>query len=149
MARRDLDQWLWLVGAELQKLSEEITPASPKLARRSGWQPPVDVVETEDVVMIRAELAGIDPADVRIGYHPGRRVLTLRGVRHENREATCVRAAHQLEINYGEFACEVRLPEIDLDLSHLQARYRDGILTIAVPKSIGSPIDTLRLQSRS
>lgn len=149
MAKRDLDQWLWLLGAGLDQLSEEMSPRSPKLARCSGWAPPVDVVEADHTLVIRVELAGVDPADVRVGFYPARNVMVLRGVRREQRDPASVRAAHQLEINYGEFVREIRLPDGDVDLSQFHARYRDGILTITVPKPTSTVVKTISIETRS
>jgi len=135
MARKDLDEWLWQVGAELQKLSEEMTPQAPKLARRSGFQPAVDVVETDEHVVIHVEIAGLRENDVRIQYLAENQSLILRGVRREPKRPGRVQAAQQLEIIYGEFEREIRLPTSQMDIEAAEAEYSQGILCILVPKS--------------
>lgn len=135
MARRDLDEWLWQVGAELQRLSEEMTPVGPRVARTRAWEPRVDVVEMESHVIVKAELAGVRGDDIRIHILPQRNALVIRGVRNEEDLGDGRGCYHQLEIGYGEFEREVALPPGDLDLDSVRAHYRNGFLIVALPKS--------------
>jgi HSP20 family protein len=134
MARRDLDEWLWQVGAELQRLSEEILPSSPKVAKCKSWEPRVDVIDTGDRVLLKAEIAGVKGEDIRISYSRERHSLTLRGVRNEeDRPENCC-GAHLLEIYYGEFQREIKLPSANLDVQGIRAQYRNGFLLVVIPK---------------
>lgn len=137
MARKDLDQWLWQVGAELQRISEELTPASPKVARSRTWTPNVDVTEGEGFVLVKVELAGVRGDDIRIAFDPDRGALIVRGVRSEE---CCTdepaQAARQLEILYGPFEREIELPQGSFRIERLQARYQNGFLLILVPKEV-------------
>lgn len=139
MSRRDLDEWLWQVGAELQRISEEITPSGPKFARRSAWEPRVDVVEMPAYLMIKAEIAGVRGEDIRIAYNVDRGCLVIRGTRHEEHlpEGACG-GFHQLEIYYGQFEREVKLPDMPLRPKELQAKYANGFLIVKVPKERAS-----------
>lgn len=137
MARKDLDQWLWQVGAELQRISEELTPSSPKVARSRTWTPNVDVTEGEKFVLVKVELAGVRGDDITIAYQPERGSLIVRGVRSEE---CCTDepplAALQLEVQYGPFEREIALPPARMRLDGLQAVYRNGFLLILVPKEV-------------
>ncbi|MBS1704905.1 MAG: Hsp20/alpha crystallin family protein [Armatimonadetes bacterium] len=135
MARRDLDQWLWQVGAELQRLSEEVAPVAPKIARRRAWEPAVDILESDDFLLIKAELAGVRSEDVRLIVQPEQKVLTIRGVRHPDETSARFRVVRQIEIFHGEFERPIALPEIDLDLDDIRAEYRNGYLFVAIPKT--------------
>jgi HSP20 family protein len=137
MARKDLDQWLWQVGAELQRISEELTPASPKVARSRTWAPNVDVTEGEAFVLVKAELAGVRGEEITIAYHPERHSLTIRGARlEENCTETPPQGAHQLEIQYGPFEREAPLPPAALNIDALRAQYHNGFLLIVIPKKV-------------
>lgn len=144
MARKDLDQWLWQIGSELQRLGEEMTPSSPTLARCTGWEPRIDVLEAEDYVLIRAEIAGCRTEDVRLTYEPDENRLILRGVRTQDDSEERYRAVHQLEIFYGEFVRDIRLPDGDFDIDEMHAHYHNGFLSIRVPRTNQRPAILLR-----
>jgi len=138
MARREVDEWFWQLGAELQRLSDEMFRSGPALASSSGWEPRVDVLEDRDTIVVRAEIAGVRSQDIHIAGNPARNTLTIRGVRHEDGAPTCSKTGfYQLEICYGEFMREVKLPDIPLDLEGIRGQYRNGILLVTIPKVEG------------
>lgn len=134
MARRDLDEWLWQVGAELQRLSEEILPTAPGVAKGKSWEPRVDVIDAGDSVLLKAEIAGVRGEDIRISFNQERHALTLRGVRIEDDRPDHCCGAHLLEIFYGEFQREIKLPPVDLDIPNIRAQYKNGFLLVVIPK---------------
>ncbi|KOG86190.1 molecular chaperone Hsp20 [Streptomyces varsoviensis] len=83
---------------------------------------------TESTYVLRAELPGIDPADVEISVTGD--VLTLRTERTERTE-TEARSDHS-EFRYGAFARAVRLP-VGARGDEATADYKDGVLTITIP----------------
>lgn len=137
MARRDLDEWLWQVGAELQRLSEEMAPAAtPKVARRAAWEPRVDLLETTEGFLLKVEIAGVKGDEIRVSYQPKRHSVTVRGVRHEDQASEFGQCGyHQLEINYGEFAREIRLPEAAVAPERIRASYQNGFLVVIIPRA--------------
>jgi HSP20 family protein len=136
MARRDLDEWLWQVGAELQRLSEEITPGAPKVARRTAWEPRIDLLETKDAFIIKAEIAGVRGDEIRISYQAKRHSVTIRGVRRDEDLAQGGQCGyHQLEIAYGEFEREIHLPKQPIQAEAIRATYRNGVLIVTIPQS--------------
>jgi len=138
MARRRQADWFWQIGTELQSLSEELLHGalnSPVTARRF-WEPRVDVCETEDTIVVIAEIAGMDPEAISVSFSPDRKSLILRGSRSEHEPEQSKRTrCYQLEIYYGDFLREVPLPNIPIDVDRITANYRSGMLTITVPKS--------------
>ena len=136
MARRDVDEWIWQLGAELQRLGDEMFRPSPSLANSSGWEPRVDVLEDPHAIVVRAEIAGVRGNDIHIVGNPMRNTLVLRGVRSEDGGPSCPKTGfYQLEISYGEFLREVRLPDRPLDMDAIEARYANGILLVRIPKA--------------
>jgi HSP20 family protein len=93
------------------------------------WIPPTDIFETDTRLVVRVEIAGMveDNFSIKIELNH----LIISGVRPEALEP---RAFHRMEINYGEFITEVELPEM-LDLSHIDAEYKDGFLTVVIQKT--------------
>ncbi len=59
MPRQDIDEWLWQVGNELQRLSEEMVRTRPAIASGKGWEPRVDVLEDSSRILVKVEIAGV------------------------------------------------------------------------------------------
>jgi len=136
MSHKDLDQWLFQIGTELQRLSEEMTHTGPMLARSARWEPRIDLVEREHDFILIAEIAGVRGDDIRLAYNAERNALVIRGCRHEEpfaEEGNC--AVHQLEIYYGEFLREIPLPDVPISQRNIHAQYRNGFLYVVMPKA--------------
>ncbi|HEY5671105.1 MAG TPA: Hsp20/alpha crystallin family protein [Anaerolineales bacterium] len=96
--------------------------------RSHAWRPPTDVFETEEMVIVRVEIAGMEETDFTIVLDG--RYLHIRGVRSDVPER---RAYHQMEIRFGDFSSEVELPS-DISLEHIEAVYSVGFLHIRLSK---------------
>ncbi len=101
--------------------------------RRNGvrthiWRPPTDVFETEEAVIVRVEIAGMREDDFSISLSGDQ--LTVRGNRPDVHER---RAYHQMEIFFGEFNTEVKLPAPIL-ADQVVAEYQAGFLRLMFPK---------------
>lgn len=98
-------------------------------ASRAVWQPPTDVYETADEIVVRVELAGVEPGQVSIRLTE--RILTVSGVRQDDQEKV---GYHRMEISHGPFETRAVLPR-RVDVRGIQAEYKAGFLMIRVPKS--------------
>ncbi len=97
----------------------------------SGWMPTVDLYEDRDQLVVKAELPGMRKEDIDISLHGD--VLTLSGERKEEKttgEAQTYRAERFL----GKFQRTFTLPST-VDTNKVQASYKDGILTVTLPKA--------------
>lgn len=95
------------------------------------WTPAVDVLETEDEVIINAELPGIQKEHLQISLEEGS--LTIKGERKF--EAEIKREDfHQKERFEGSFLRTIPLPPY-LVLDKASAKYKDGVLQIKIPKT--------------
>jgi HSP20 family protein len=95
------------------------------------WSPAVDVAETEDALIVRAELPGLKREDIDIELSG--ETLTLRGERKfesEERKDHFVR----IERRYGKFSRSFTLAT-PVQTDRVAASYRDGVLEIVLPKS--------------
>ena len=99
-------------------------------AATTSWSPAVDIYETENEIMVRAELPGIDRKDIALSLDNN--VLTLKGERRFEKE-TRQENYHRIERAYGTFSRAFSIPAI-VDEEKIRADYKDGILTIALPK---------------
>jgi len=139
MARRDLDEWLWQVGPEFRRLSDELSSTTRIVARRRAWEPRVDLIEGESFLLIRAELAGVRPEDIRLTYNIETNVLLLKGRRIDETHMQDARGAHLLEIPYGDFEREIEIHGMILDVDKMQASSQNGMLLIYAPKRTDEP----------
>ncbi len=106
-------------------------PTDPPIIPASrGFSPPTDVYETEEEIIVRIEVAGVDPSKIEINVDET--TLKVSGERPDP-GAGHHRIYHQLSIEYGNFLTFVQLPE-RVDSDQAKARYRDGFLRIALPK---------------
>jgi HSP20 family protein len=96
----------------------------------ANWVPSVDIFEDEADVVVRAELPGIDPKGV--GLTVTDNILTISGERKfesdEEKENY-----HRVERLYGTFSRSFTLPR-SIDEEKIRADYKDGVLTVRLPK---------------
>lgn len=95
------------------------------------WAPPVDVCETEEAYVVKAELPGMSRDDLDITLENN--VLRLSGERKFDRDEK-KENYHRIERSYGAFSRAFALPT-QVDAERVQAAFQDGVLTITVPKA--------------
>jgi HSP20 family protein len=95
------------------------------------WAPAVDIFETTEAYVVKAELPGIPKEDVHITVENN--VLTLKGERRFEKDET-KENYHRIERTYGAFARSFTLPT-RVDHEDVQAKFDNGVLTITVPKA--------------
>lgn len=94
-----------------------------------GVYPPVNVFSDKDGYVVKMEVPGIDPNQLKIDAHG--RTLTISGKREA--EAPQGGSFHRRERSSGEFSRSFQLPT-DLDFSRAEAAYKHGMLTVHIPK---------------
>lgn len=100
-----------------------------------GWfggamVPSVDLSETDNAVDVRVDLPGMKAEEIDIQVHNN--LLTIRGERKEETEEKD-RTFHRIERRSGSFSRTVSLPS-EVDQDNVDAAYKDGVLTITMPK---------------
>ena len=96
-----------------------------------GWNPAVDVFEDKDKLTVKAELPGFKREDLNVSLHENNLILSgERKYEDEQKEGEFYRS----ERFYGKFQRSVPLP-FPVDASKIGAHYRDGVLTVTMPKS--------------
>ena len=135
--RKQDDEWFFQLGAELQRLSDEVMRGivATSSAARRFWRPNVDVCESADDLTVCIELAGVEPDAITVHFSPQRHTLTIRGNRPAPPDDDCPSIrSHQLEIFYGEFERELLMPDVAIDPSGIKAKFVNGMLTVSFPK---------------
>jgi HSP20 family protein len=117
---------------ELNRLfGRTFTGAEPMRPTASGaWMPPMDVYETQDAIVAKLELPGIEPGDVDVSVEDS--TLTVSGSRAFTDEVS-EESYHRVERRYGSFTRAITLPQT-VDTEKVDATFDKGILTIEVPK---------------
>ncbi|GIU99316.1 MAG: molecular chaperone [Actinomycetota bacterium] len=135
---RDIVRWdpfrdLVSIQDELNRLFDRtfrgFEPLRPSAA--GTWMPAMDVYETEDKLVAKVELPGIDPEDVEVAVEDG--TLTISGKREFSSEVK-EENYHRIERRYGAFSRAITLPPT-VDTEKVEARFDKGVLTVEVPKT--------------
>ena len=95
-----------------------------------SWTPAFDIRETETQLIFDSALPGINKKDIEVTIHDG--VLAVTG-EFEDREIKEDDRVHSAELRRGKFSRSFTLPT-EVDEEQVDARYKNGILTIALNK---------------
>jgi len=95
------------------------------------WSPLVDISEDDKEYVVKAELPEMKKEEIKISVHDD--VLSITGERKYEKEEKG-KKYHRVERSYGSFMRSFTLPE-DADGSKVHAEYKDGVLTVRLPKS--------------
>lgn len=95
-----------------------------------GWSPFVDVADSEHEITVRAELPGVDPANINVSIDDN--FLTISGEKSLSKEESDKEYFFSERI-FGSFARRIELP-VKVDAEKLTANYSDGVLSIRAPK---------------
>jgi HSP20 family protein len=98
------------------------------VARR--WSPAMDVVETDDHFVVKADLPGLSENDVKIEVDDN--VLTIAGQRKAEHEHKG-QGYYRVERSWGSFSRSLTLPE-GVDADGIQANFDSGVLEVRIPK---------------
>ena len=124
--RRDIER----LQSEVEELFADLWQLPQFMSHRAGWRPPVDCYRSakRPQLVVVVELAGVDPASVRVAVERGQ--LLVSGERRRPREEGSV---YQLmEIEYGAFERQIPLGP-DVDVTGGEASYDRGLLRVTFP----------------
>ena len=96
-----------------------------------AWAPKLDVSETKDAYMVKAEIPGVDQKDLSVSLQ--NQILTIKGEKHQEKEEKDEKY-HRVERSWGEFTRAIALPGA-ADTENVNATFKDGVLTITLPKT--------------
>jgi HSP20 family protein len=97
------------------------------------WLPAVDLEEKDQEFVLTAELPGMNEKDVDVEFDQN--VLTLKGEKRTEREETKEKNGrwHVIERSHGQFVRSLTLPPA-VDPAKAKAEFKDGVLTVHLPK---------------
>jgi HSP20 family protein len=100
----------------------------------SQWDPAVDIFDKGNELMLQIEVPGMKKEDIQIRLENN--VLTVQGERKRESEIKEERF-YRAERSYGAFSRSFTLPGT-VSVDKIQAQYKDGVLTVNVPKAKGA-----------
>lgn len=100
-------------------------------AREGMFAPEVDITGNDDEIVIHADLPGVEAKDVHIDV--SNNILTISGERREETEKK-EKNSYRTERFFGSFQRSFSLPE-GMDSDKVKASYKNGVLTVTIPKS--------------
>lgn len=119
-----------LFSSRFPRLFEEFFREWPRLGRGRAFVPAIDVSDDDHQYTISVELPGGRKEDVTVEVQDD--VLTIRGEKKSEREEKKEKSRY-VERSYGSFSRSFRLPA-DADAEHIDAAFKDGVLTLRLPK---------------
>ena len=104
----------------------------PAVSRTGSWIPAVEVAETNDALMLTAELPGLEEKNLKLSIENN--VLTIAGEKEEEiTDAPPAKTYYVNERYYGAFQRSFALPRT-VDVDHVKAVFDKGVLRITLPK---------------
>lgn len=134
---------------EVNRLFEDFfgTPDNMTLMRRSGeFMPLVNVTESDDEIRVTAELPGIDPKEIDVRME--RDLLILQGEKKEETEDERDNF-YRMERSYGSFYRAIRIPAEVVNEEKIDAKFKNGVLTVRLPKRADAQRMARRIEVKS
>ena len=128
--------WLFqleIMQQEMNRLLDHLAGSKPPIVRfsPSAWEPAIDVLETDDDIIVTVELAGISESEVEMLINSN--TFIVRGRRNKRPQTSGKCLYHQMEITSGPFEKSVALPAV-VDTTATQATYNNGLIEVVLPK---------------
>jgi HSP20 family protein len=132
------DAWDWSPLNRLSTLQDEINrlfeapfPGLERSEAFNTWAPALDLYEDKDNLVVHAELPGMKKEEIDISLHEGN--LTIAGERKIEKQYG-EKETQRSERFFGRFQRTISLPKT-VDAGAVKASYKDGVLTVTLPKS--------------
>lgn len=106
------------------------------------WGPAVDIFETEDRIVLRADLPGVAQSDIEIRVDDN--MLVLRGQRKQPNDVAAD-DYHRAERPHGSFIRSFSLPQ-NVDQGAIRATHNNGVLELVLPKRQESKAKSIRVE---
>jgi HSP20 family protein len=130
LVRWDPSRELDSLQSEFNRLFDSFVGNGRSEFRARRWVPAVDVVETDENLVLRADLPGLSKDDVAIEVKDD--VLTITGERRAENEDKA-EGYYRVERSFGRFSRSLTLPQ-GVDANAIDADFSDGVLEVRIPK---------------
>ncbi len=116
--------------ASLRTFEDAFTRMLSEPQTNRPWAPAVDIYESEQELVLKADLPDVDQKDIDVRVE--NQTLTLAGERNFQQTENG-KAYHRIERNYGKFVRSFAVPNT-FDTENIRAEYKNGVLTVTLPK---------------
>ena len=116
--------------ANLRLFEDAFTRMLSEPQTNRPWAPAVDIYETENELVLKADLPDVDLKDIDVRVE--NQTLTISGERKFEKQDT-TKGYHRIERNYGTFVRSFSLPNT-FDTEHIGAEFKNGVLSVTLPK---------------
>ena len=130
---RALNPWTSMTSLkqEMDRLFDRFfEPRADEFLALGEWAPSLDLSETKDAPVVKAEIPGMDPKEVQLSLQE--QLLIIKGEKKQEKEEKDERL-HRVERTYGAFTRAIRLP-VAVDAGKVAATFKNGVLTVTLPK---------------
>jgi len=108
------------------------------------WSPSVDIFETENELILKADLPDVKLEDIEVRVE--NQTLTLKGERKFEKDESN-RGFHRIERQYGTFVRSFTVPA-SVDAERVAAEYKNGVLTVRLPKKEAAKPRQVKIQAK-
>jgi HSP20 family protein len=116
--------------ASLRLFEDSFTRLVNEPRTNRPWSPAVDIYETENELVLKADLPDVDLKDIDVRVE--NQTLTISGERKFDQEQTG-KGYHRIERSYGSFVRSFAVPST-FDTDHIAAEFKNGVLSVTLPK---------------
>jgi HSP20 family protein len=116
--------------------------SEPRTSR--PWSPPVDIMETENELTVKADLPDVRLEDIDVRVE--NQTLSIKGERRFEENSTG-KGYHRIERSYGKFMRSFAVPN-SVDTEKVSADYKDGVLTVALPKKEAAKARQVKVEEK-
>jgi HSP20 family protein len=116
--------------ASLRQFEDVFTRFFTEPQSNRPWSPSVDIYETENDLVLKADLPDVELKDIDVRVE--NQTLTIAGERRFEKKDSA-KGYHRIERNYGNFVRSFAVPNA-FDTDHINASYHNGVLNVTLPK---------------
>jgi len=116
--------------ASLRLFEDTVTRLMSEPRTGRPWSPAVDILETENDLVVKADLPDLRLEDIDVQVE--NQTLSIKGERRFEKEAT-EKGYHRIERSYGSFMRSFAVPN-SVDTDRVSADYKNGVLSVKLPK---------------
>lgn len=151
---RDIVQWgrekdPFTMLKEMNKVFGEFSQGLPlepfDRKAETGFQPKVNISESDKEITVSAELPGMDDKDINVSLRKNE--LTIKGEKKEEKEEEKEHYYH-MERTYGSFQRTIPLP-YEVEDDKVEANFKNGVLTITLPKASHAIKETKKIEVKT
>lgn len=107
-----------------------------------GFNPALDISETDEDIIVKVELPGVDPKGIEVNL--AGTTLTVKGEKKEEREEN-TESMHRIERSYGSFSRSITLP-CEVNEEKTEATFKEGVLNLKLPKNESSKKNSIKIE---